>query len=122
MREEGDGQTQGPNNKQTQNGGSSRCQYKARIQVIQQMDESHHQSKGLTMKTVQLNDRQLKLVTESLERMDPDTLNDDFESEGIAMTTGEELDELVRHIRASENIDQVQAAERASEEYWDNKP
>jgi hypothetical protein len=54
----------------------------------------------MDMKTVTLNPRQLLLVIESLERMDPDTLNDDLPGLGEEDTSGAELDELVRHIRS----------------------
>ncbi len=75
---------------------------------------------------MQLNTRERRLAIEALERLDPDTVNDDFINEGYEETSGAELDELVRKIRHGEadgeDIEQVRAAERASEDYWDNKP
>ncbi len=46
-----------------------------------------------------MNDREKRLIIEALERLDPDTVNDDFINEGYEETSGEELDELVRKVR-----------------------
>lgn len=84
---------------------------------------------------MQLNDRQRRLLWEMTTMIDRDTLNDNLERVGVSMTTSDELIELATELDRGdvfgrewtmlsdrEEGERARAAERASEEYWDNKP